>query len=80
MNASKHCFSLLPLCETLTYRTARDNNMNITKLIYKAGQSSQADDSIYQEPPNTSPSAGIFRSTAVIRSYRIINHSLSHAA
>jgi hypothetical protein len=51
MNVSKLFLSLLPLCETLTYRTARDNYMNITKLTYKAGQSSQADDFIYQEPP-----------------------------
>ena len=73
-------FSLSPLCEILTHRTARDNNMNITKLTYKAGQSSQSDDANYKEPPNTSPSAGIFRSTAIIRTNKILNHSLSHVA
>ena len=80
MNAARHIFfSLLPLCETLTYRCARDKNMNIAKLTYKAGQSSQADDSIYQEPLNASPSARIFRSTAIIRTCIILSHILSHS-
>ena len=72
MNVSKYIYIFLPLYETLMHPIARDNNTNITKLTYKAGQSSQSDDSIYQEPPNTSPSAGIFRSTAINRTYIIL--------